>query len=194
MQISWRKYIDKTSSNAPRPLLVEALPFVKEKGSALDFGAGALVDTKHLLEQGFGHVTALDNDEASEERSKEIISENFVFAKNRFEDFDYPTNKYDLINAQFAISFIHKDRFTDVFTKILNSLKKGGIITGNIFGDKDEWNKPESDKTFLNKEQFDEFFSNLTIHKFAEEEYDKETALGTMKHWHTLQFIAEKHI
>ena len=77
MQVSWRKYIEKTSINDPRPLLVEAVGHIVSRGSALDFGAGALVDSKFLLAEGFENVVALDNDEAAEERAREIVNPNF---------------------------------------------------------------------------------------------------------------------
>src|SRR5690606_15416908 len=118
----------------------------------------------------FKHVTALDNDEASEERARDITDVNFSFVRSTFEDFVYPSNEYDLVNGQFAFSYIHKEKFQEIFAKVLNALKSGGIITGNIFGDRDEWNTLDSDKTFLNKEQFDKLFSNLSILKFDEDE------------------------
>lgn len=192
MQVSWRKYIEKTSINDPRPLLVEAVGHIVSRGSALDFGAGALVDSKFLLAEGFENVVALDNDEAAEERAREIVNPNFHFVRSTFEDYEYPTNTHELISGQYAFSFIRKEAFGKVMQKIFNSLKTGGVITGQIFGDRDEWNTADSDKSFLSKESFDNLFKNFEMLKFEEEEGDRETALGNMKHWHAFHFIAKK--
>ena len=49
----WSQYIAKTKNKSPRPLLVRALSYVKNKNKALDLGAGALNDSRYLLENGF---------------------------------------------------------------------------------------------------------------------------------------------
>lgn len=192
MKVSWKKYIEKTSSNNPRPLLVEAITYVESKDSALDFGAGALVDSKYLLEVGFKKVIAVDSDDTSAEYASKIIDPAFTYNQKTFEEYQFDDDTFDLINGQFAFSFISPVHFEKIFESIKRSLKSGGVITGQIFGNRDEWNVEDSGKSFLTKNEFDELFSDFEVLKFTEEECDKETALGTMKHWHTFHFIAKK--
>ena len=190
--ISWKKYIEKTSTNKPRALLVEALPYVGSREAVLDLGAGALVDSKYLLSQGFKKVIAVDDDLAAEEKSQEIKDTHFSFVKTKFENYTYPPETYDLINGQYAFSFIQPDQFFDVMSDVFGSLKKNGIITGQIFGDRDGWNVSGSGKSFLTRQQFDKLFSTFSIIKIHEEEKDDKTALGKPKHWHLFHFIAKK--
>lgn len=190
--ISWRKYIDKTSANEVRPLLVEALAFATTKGSALDIGAGALNESKHLLSVGFTQVTAVDADEAAEERAKAVDDVRFSFVRSAYVDFDFKKESYDLINAQYSLPFNPPETFNQFMSKIISSLKPGGIFTGNLFGDKDGWNVEGSGKTFHSERSAREALSGLELIKFQEEESDKGTALGKPKHWHLFNFIARK--
>ncbi len=189
MHISWKKYIDKTSDRPPRPLLVEALQYVKEKKEALDLGAGALMDSKHLLGEGFSHVTAIDNDSASEERAKMIDSQNFSFIRTRFEDFLFPKNSYDLVNAQRTLSYIQPEQFKHVLNAVMLSLKPGGIFVGQIFGDRDQSILPGVTLTYLTKVQIQDIFSGMEILKMEEFEEDKLSTLGRPKHFHEFHLI-----
>jgi tellurite methyltransferase len=191
-KVSWRKYIDKTSKNEARPLLVEALAFVANKDSALDIGAGALNDSKHLLSIGFNHVTAVDADEAAEERSRTVDDARFSFAKSAYADFDFKKESYDLINAQYSLPFNPPETFDEFMSGIISSLRPGGVFTGNFFGNRDGWNVESSGKTFHTEESARKTLSGLELIKFQEEESDKGTALGKPKHWHTFNFIAKK--
>ncbi len=75
MNDRWANYYNATSSKPPSRLLMRALEYVRKGNNtltALDLGAGALVDSKFLLDQGF-IVTAVDNSAASENLAKKII-------------------------------------------------------------------------------------------------------------------------
>jgi hypothetical protein len=192
MQYSWRKYYEKTKLNPPRSLLVAALPYVVDRGCALDVGAGALVDSVYLLEQGFRLVVALDADETSRELSTTITDLHFIFEHKSFLEYQYKEFSYDLVTGQYAFSFIPSDEFLQVFSAIQASVKRGGILVGNIFGDRDGWNKDGDYKTFLTKEECLKYFSNWEILHFEEKERDDETALGVPKHWHEFDIIARK--
>lgn len=187
MKVSWRKYIDKTSANPPRPFLVEAVGYAPSKQNALDLGAGALNDSRYLLAQGFS-VIAIDDDEAAQEQAGLIKDDLFTFLRTDVNKYKFPEATFDLINGQYFFSFLNKETFPETMKKIFRALKPEGVITGQIFGDRDEW----EDRVLLSKDQFLKLFSNFTILKLEEEEKDKETALGKMKHWHTFHFIARK--
>ena len=186
----WGKYFDKTKNKPPRPLLVEALGYVNERGQALDLGAGALNDSAYLVEQGF-NVTALDKKSVAEFFNVEVPEEKFQYVIEPFETFEFPDRKFDLVNAQFSLPFIRPENFPKVFASIKNSLRNNGIFVGQLFGNRDSWSSNPS-RTFHSKKEARDLFEDFEILKFIEEERDGQTAIGEDKHWHIFHFIARK--
>lgn len=186
------EYIEKTKDLEPRPWLVKALVLVDQKNEALDLGPGALIDTKYLIEQGFKHVTAVDSSNTAQEIYETLPSGKVDYVTSSFENFSFPEDTYDLINAQFSLPFNPKETFPEVFDKVKKSLKEGGIFVGQLFGTRDDWSKIRDDATFLTKEQATALLSDLTIIEFEEEEKDSIPAVGEFKHWHIFNIIAKK--
>lgn len=62
---------------------------------------------------------------------------------------------------------------------------------GSIVGDKDEWVQNKN-MTFHKREDAEKLVSVFEILSFEEEEQDKPTAAGDMKHWHVFHFIVKK--
>jgi|CXWL01.1.fsa_nt_gi ubiquinone/menaquinone biosynthesis C-methylase UbiE len=187
----WAQYYQATAGRSPRKLLIETLPYIEERGLVLDVGAGDLTDSIFLLQKGFS-VVAMDSSPASLALSREINLPNFTFMNSGFEEFDPQSNSYDLITAQLALPFNKPETFNEVFMKLKESLKLGGVFTGNFFGINDEWNTPDSMMSFHSKGDVEHLFSDMQIIKIEEEESDKETAVGIMKHWHVFNVIAVK--
>jgi SAM-dependent methyltransferase len=192
MKNTWSDYYKKNES-PPNKAMVEALRHVEVKGTALDIGAGALIDSKYLLSAGFDEVVAFDINSASAERASTIQEENFTFIQTTFDEYQYPKNHFDYINAQFCLHFIHPDNFKSIFSKILTSLKPGGVFAGHLFGDRDGWNTPDTRKTLLSRHVVDSLFEQVEVITLDEIEYDKKTVLGGMKHWHQFNFIVRKY-
>lgn len=192
MDVSWRKYINKTKKRPARAVLVEALPYVLKKDSALDLGAGALMDSKYLLQNGFKYVTAVDIDPASKELAEGIKSKRFTFFSGAFSEFSFPIQAYDLISAQRSLPYVSPEVFVDILGKIKRSLKSGGIFAAHVFGDRDENILEGVSMTRLSKNKILECLSDLEIIKLAETDEDKESALGKMKHFHEIEIIARK--
>lgn len=188
----WNTYYEKTKHAPPRPLLVKALGFVKTKDTALDLGAGALNDSNYLLSVGFDQVIAIDSSPLSKEIAGSMPTEHFTYIQSTYDTFDFAAHLYDLINAQYALPFNSPETFDRVFKDIATAIKPEGIFAGQLFGDRDEWNIPNSGKTFHTKEQVENLLSLLDIIEFREEEAEKPTAAGPMKHWHVFHFIVRK--
>lgn len=186
---SWKQYYKNTAGRPPRKELVEAVVLVENKGFALDLGAGAMQDSIYLLEQGFKEVVAVDLESSvkgmapTDQRLQVIISS--------FEDFNFPDNKFDLVNAQFSLPFTHPQHFARVFNSVKKSLKKNGVFVGQLFGDRDEWNKNQ-DMTFLSKDNVLSLLDDMEVIKMQEEERDGKTAAGNEKHWHLFNLILRK--
>lgn len=185
----WVEYIEKTKDKGPRPLLVKALSYVKSKDEALDLGAGALNDTKYLIAEGFKHVTTVDKENLAGDILQTIPSDRISYIVSSFDDFPFVINKFDLVNAQYSLPFNSSDTFLEVFDKIKESLKSGGIFVGQLFGVRDTWNKEETTMTFHTKEEVEKLISDMEIIEFTEEEKDDMPAVGDMKHWHVFHII-----
>lgn len=189
---TWKEYFEKTKNKGPRPLLVKAVEFVKEKEKALDLGSGAFNDVNYLLTAGFNHVVAVDKVSVADEILKNLLPARVSYTISRFEDFEFVENNFDLINAQYSLPFIGKESFDKVFEKVIKSLKTGGVFVGQFFGDKDEWNTGDNKMTFHTKEETQTLLHGLKVLEFTEEEKDGNTAAGVLKHWHVFHFLVVK--
>lgn len=186
--VTWDAFLQATAKRFIRPLLKEALPYVKAQGIALDLGAGAMNDAAFLVQSGFS-VVAVDSNPGVEKFALEIPNVELVISS--YEDFDFPSEKYDLVNAQYALPFNPPATFNDVFSKLLGSLKKGGIFVGQFFGTEDDWSSTPT-MTFHSEAEVRKLLAPLTIHVFREEKKLGKTATGPEKFWHVFNVIAEK--
>jgi tellurite methyltransferase len=185
-------YIAARRFDPPRPLLMRAAGFADPKDHALDAGAGALNATKYLLDVGFARVTALDSAPASQQVGKELPPEQVTFVLSRFEDFSYPANAYDLVNAEFSLPFIRRENFARVFAGLLGSVKPGGLFTGQLFGLNDSWNTPETGMNFHARSEVERLLRGFEIIELEEEDHPGKTKLGEPKHWHIFHILARR--
>lgn len=185
----WQKYYEDTKSKPSSKLLLEALSFVKNKSKALDLGAGALVESKYLLSQGF-EVVAVD-----QEKFPEAITDvKFNFIQSTFKDYVFAKSNFDLITAQFSLPFNGKDGFDSLWNKIMVSLKPEGIFTGQLFGLNDEWNVPSSELIFHSRKQVEQLLSGMEVLKLEEIDKNSKLSNGNPKHWHVFHIIARRGI
>jgi tellurite methyltransferase len=188
----WDDYAEKAKGRPPRELLRRALAFVPARGTAIDLGAGALNDTRFLLDEGFASVTALDSAPIAADIAASLPPDRFRYVISSFEDFDFPVAAYDLVNAQYALPFIHPDHFEAVFARIVASLKPGGILTGQFFGNFDEWAGTPG-MTFHSLARARTTLGDLRPLEFEEyDEPDGQTLGGKSKHWHYYDIIARR--
>ncbi|MES2314964.1 MAG: methyltransferase domain-containing protein [Patescibacteria group bacterium] len=187
----WSEYYDFTRTKPPYSLLIESLEYVKEKGGAIDIGAGALRDTRYLLENGFD-VTVVDNSPLLDAEAAKINNSKLHVSAVSFEDFDFPKNKYDLASAMFALNFCDPVYFDAVFEKIKGSLKPDGIFCALLFGDRDEWSN-YADKTYPSKDRITKLLNDFEIISLNEKNPGEKDESGELiTSGHVLQFIARK--
>ncbi len=186
----WTVYQKRTASGRPRPLLVEALSYVKEKGAAMDLGAGALNDTQFLLdlENGFREIVAIDITPQFKELSVPPNVQ-FSYVQKRLEEYQFPIDRFDLISAQYILPFIPKDDFNNIWMNIYAALKTGGVFTGQLFGEHDDWFGREN-MTFHTKNEMGKLTSKFEPLVCNEREYTEENE--RKKHWHYFDFILKK--
>jgi SAM-dependent methyltransferase len=188
----WNTYYKKHSVRNPREQTVRAAALCSEKEHALDIGAGTLVESVFLLENGFKKVTAVDSSPETATFAEGLDSERFSLQISSYQDFEFPKHKYDLVNAQFALPFYGEKDFGIFIEKIKDSLKPGGIFAGQLFGIRDGWNIESTKLAFQTNEEALHLLSGLELIEFIEEEKEGTTAAGKSKHWHIFHFIGRK--
>jgi len=186
----WTEFYKVTRDKPPSKLLVKALEYVKYKNKAIDIGGGALKDTRYLLSLGFD-VTVIDDDELMAKEAVKIQPDKLHLVVSSFENFNFPSNQFDIASAMFALPFNPSNTFDKVTKKIKESLVRDGIFCGQLFGIHDSWNTRQN-MTFHTKEQAKELLKDMESIYFNEEENDGTTANGTPKHWHIFHFIVRK--
>ncbi len=189
---NWKIYFKKHEKRKPREQLVRAVAFCKNKTSALDLGAGNLVESKFLTQKGF-NVVAIDNAPEVKKFAQKIHSKKLKLENVSFQEFDFPVKTFDIVNAQFALPFYGKKNFSTFVKKIVNSLKPNGIFVGQLFGDRDSFKKiRKSDLAFHTKKEVLAILSGFKILEFMEEEKEGTVVSGKKRHWHVFHFIARK--
>lgn len=185
-------YYEKSKGREPRPILIFAASLCQNKEEALDLGAGNLIESKYLLEEGFKHVTAVDRSPKIEVFKDEIKDPGLEVKRESFADFEFSKEKYDLINAQFSLPFYGEKDFPAFMEKIINSLKPGGVFAGHLFGKNDGWNVGGSGMAFHTKEEIEALFQGVEVIRFKEMELDGKESSGKLKHWHIFTFVVRK--
>lgn len=188
---SWQVYNENRKKKPPSKLLEKALLFLPHKGRALDLGSGPLVDAKYLESEGF-MVEAVDSYSGNSLELEE--GSTIVLHINDFNEYEYPTDVYELINAQYSLPFIEPKDFHEVFAKIRRSLKLDGIFVGQLFGPNDQWNTQDSKKTFLSGQEIQELFTGFEFLEFEEKKGKDFLTAGGDKYWHLFNVIARKKV
>lgn len=180
----WDEYNEFTKNKPPRELLKKA---IGTGGYALDLGAGALNDTRYLLEQGY-EVDVVDSNPSILEIGKDLRAHFFV---SRFDAFDFPIAKYDLIHAGYALPFNPPETFDAMFARLIASLKPGGVFVGQFFGVEDSWSSSKK-MTFHTKEQIEALLTGFAVSHFEETKKEGKTAMGQNKFWHVFEVITTR--
>jgi tellurite methyltransferase len=189
MTFDWGRFYSFTQDSPPWPLLIRASSLAPRNGHALDLGAGAGRDTRYLLEQGF-EVTAVDVDPRSVALLSALPKSHLRVVQSSFEDFTFAT--YDLISAQFALPFVPRNRFAEVFTRLKAALPPSGVFVGQFFGVNDQWNTPDRNMTFLTRAEARDLIRDLETIEFTEEDADGHVADGSPKHWHVFHILSRR--
>jgi tellurite methyltransferase len=108
---------------------------------------------------------------------------------SRFEDLSLP--RALLINGSFSFPFCPPAEFPRFWNGLLEALPVGGRISGQLFGDHDEWAMNE-EMTFHSRADAESLLATLDIEMFDEIERDGSTASGDPKHWHIFSIVARK--
>jgi trans-aconitate methyltransferase len=184
------KYYEETKQDPPSFLLLSALKYGSYK-TALDIGCGTGADTKEMVKRGI-KVTAIDvNKEVKNYFTAEDLR-NINLLITPIEKFNF--KKYDLIFAKSSLIFLQKKTFIEVLLKIKSALNTNGIFAARLWGVKDSYNvKGKRQKfSFVEKQELLNYFKGFKLLAYAEEEKDRVSAGGDLKHFHFINIILEK--
>lgn len=186
-----KTYNEKHQNDRPSSLLIKALKSFSYtyNSPALELGCGPGVDAGYLKERGFD-VTAVDKDEGSEDY---LARYGIPLTFACFEDFQFPSDYYALVNAQFSLPFVAREKFLDVFSKVKQSIRSEGVFVGNFLGVEDGWYGGKNEFIFLQKNQVQNLFDGFRIEHLYEVKRIGENLHGKEKIWHTYGVIAVKY-
>ena len=126
---SIKKYYDNTQSDKPRNNVEYFINEIQcNSGNAIELGCGAGNDTVYLIKNNW-NVLAIDREDVKERIAKRLTKEEL--AKFKFQKQDFETLKLkenNLIVANYSLSFCNKNRFSELWNKINDS-----IFTNRIF-------------------------------------------------------------
>lgn len=190
----WGEYIEKTRDSLPRPSLVEAIKLVKAKNRALDLGSGPMNDVRYLVSVGFDHITAVDSNQVPEDVLVEFPEEKVSFVLKPFDSFNFPEDTYDLVNAQYSLSYNSPETFNELMKSIQRSLKVGGLFVGQFYGIRDYRAENERSMTFLKRAEAEDLLAGYRIASFIEKELDTKTVMSgeKLEHCHFFEFTVVK--
>lgn len=189
----WDAYY-KQMSLSPRKHVLRALKYFEQHPPrnkvAIDLGCGNGRDTLALLEQGW-EVLAIDKAPKAVELLWDNIPEdyqrNLKIEGKSFEEANW--RKTHLVNACASLPFCELEHFEKVWYQVEQAIEVDGIFTGNFFGVNDSW---RGRVVCLSKVQVELMFADFEMIEFEEKEFDKTSARGPMKHWHTFDILAKK--
>ncbi len=178
--------------------------FVKNKEKAIDIGAGALRETKYLVDQGFKKVVVVDYSKLNENYLKDIENKDAIeYFQEKVENYKFLQEDSDLIVSMNTLSWVHKERLSDVVQNIKNALKSEGVFVGTFFAVDDDLVKngtSDGDKASgLNRKEIEELFKDFEFIEIGTiengiDEYDENIKIknGTMVHKHDFLVIVQK--
>ena len=185
--MSWRDYQESTFKMKPNYLavyLVNHQSFQK----VIDLGCGSGNDTVYFARKGKS-VLAIDR-ELSENYITQRLSikelKRVFLQQSFFETVLLPQT--DCVYSVFSLSFCDPCSFIILWNKIVQSLKSGGLLAANLFGERDSHSNNSKVSTFT-KEEILKLLVDFEIVKWKEQEYNRKS---DSLHFHYYDFVAVK--
>ena len=127
-----QKYYDNTEKFEPNQNIKKIINMKNEKGIAIDLGCGAGRDTVFLIKNNW-NVIAIDRENVEERISKNLNEEEltrFKFEKQELEDLELPKN--NLVVANSSLPFCNKNKFYEMWDKVVESILPNRIFCRNF--------------------------------------------------------------
>ena len=139
----------------------------EEMHTILELGAGAGIDSKYFIDNGF-NVLATD---LSEEMVNMCMKRGLKTKVLDLYDIDTLENKFDAIYGLNVLLHVPLKDLPWVLGKIANQLNPGGIFYYGVYGGIDE-EKTITDKTKMNMPRFFSFLSDEKLLELAKKDFD----------------------
>jgi tellurite methyltransferase len=197
----WKGYFGAVLGKPPRDTLLAALDlFEKDPAKspagagdrfAIDLGCGEGRDTLELLRRGW-RVLAID---AAPEAFEHLLPRVPAAQRERLETgvatmetLQLP--RCDLLNSSYTLPFCAPEKFEEMWRKLVASVRRGGRLAGQLFGDRDDWARC-GDRCHFSRAQVERLYADFVWESFREEEHDETDSSG-VKHWHVFHIVARK--
>lgn len=176
-----------------RPLAVAAVEAVDLESAsaprmAIELGCGRGVEARFLAENGFSVLT-YDADRSIEPLLVElgqvlpITHSSIDLARIS------ALPPAHLVLSCATLPFVRREAFPALWRSIRESLRPGGVLAVDLFGDRDDW--AATDGTFLTRDEVEELLRGLEVVDLVEEECEGRSFSGA-KHWHTYRVVARR--
>jgi tellurite methyltransferase len=191
--------LDLFDKDAAKPVIVAGASRPLPEGGvgvgsprfAIDLGCGEGRDTLELLRRGW-RVLAIDAiPEAFEHLLPRVPADQRPRLETRvatMESLDLP--HCDLLNASYTLPFCAAPEFEAMWRKLVASVRSGGRLAGQLFGDRDDWARC-GDRCHFTRSQVERLYADFVWESFREEEHDESDSSG-VKHWHVFHIVARK--
>lgn len=193
----WASYYEAVSGTPPREILVAALdaweaefPNSEDK-VGVDLACGEGRDTVEFLRRGW-RVIAIDSETIALDllRGRADLPTTGILETRLGPMEDATWDEVDIVNASFALPFCPPDRFPELWSRIVQSLRPGGRFSGNLFGPEDAWASP--DLTIVDRDEVDRLLAPFDLEHFEEIDREGTDAKGLAKHWHLFNVVGRR--
>lgn len=158
---------------------------------ALDLGAGAGIETRYLLEEGW-RVLALDsadNSRALITQAAGELADRLSLDTSTFEEITQ-LPPLDLVYSGYSLPFCSPETFKNLWHILTTSLLPGGYLALNLFGTRDAWH-PNPEMTFIESTDLENLLEGFDL-LYLQEEAAEGPSFSGPKFWHTFDLIARK--
>jgi SAM-dependent methyltransferase len=185
--MDWSDYI-RSAPSAPHQTAKSASEFFLRSDvvHCLDLGCGNGRDSFFFAHLGFS-VTANDLSTAVSPAVKNDPRIQFIEGPAE----ELPLSEYDIINASLFFPFLPEDKFLDLWWRLIDAIRPGGVIAGHFFGAGD-WKVHEHSVWSVENQKLQQLLSGLQIVTLTETKLEGPNSSGIVVHKHNYAFIARK--
>jgi len=184
----------KTSTSLQAAMALPDLFVPGRENFAADLGSGEGRDTLELLAQGW-HVVAVDNTHVAMEKLAERAAELNLSSRLQTVEASFATADWgivDLVTANLSLPYCPPELFQSLWQRIASSLRPGGILTTQLFGDRHSAAQMPFVNTFT-RAQVEELLKPFDVTTFKEVETPGQWAnSGKPINIHEFQILARK--
>jgi len=192
---AWSSYFDNTKEDStPHASLIFALDYLAEHelkpSLAVDIGAGTGRDTLYLLAHNVQTLAIDFSPKALAIIQSRAHAEHLPLPQIQVSDFltmQLP-EQIDLINSYLALPFAKPENFIQIWGKIFNHLRPGGLFAGSLLDENDDY-AGIPDTTTLSAEQLHCLMQPYEILYLKKVVLDSKV---TGKHWEIWEFVLKK--